>query len=151
MIDPITLFRGSEEYEKIRMAVDRASRRPIVFLLPIGNPVLRKARSQFSANFFGCAGYHIIDNQGFNTVDDGIKSALESKADIVIICSSDEEYPLFAPDIFNKLKDRSIVVIAGNPPSVAELKLKGIDNFIHLRSSVIETLNNFNTRLGINL
>ncbi len=151
LIDPITLFRGSEEYEKIRMAVDRASRRPIVFLLPIGNPVLRKARSQFSANFFGCAGYHIIDNQGFDTVDDGIKSALESKADIVIICSSDEEYPLFAPDIFNKLKDRSIVVIAGNPPSVAELKLKGIDNFIHLRSSVIETLNNFNTRLGINL
>jgi methylmalonyl-CoA mutase len=120
-----------------------------VFLFSIGNPAMRKARSQFSANFFGCAGYQIIDNQSFGTVDEGVKSALGSKADIVVICSSDEEYALFAPDIYNKLKDRAMIVVAGNPLCVDELKSKGLDNFIHVRSNVIESLADFNKRLGI--
>jgi methylmalonyl-CoA mutase len=149
MVDPITLFRGSEEYDKLRIAVDRASKRPVVFLLPIGNPVIRRARSQFSTNFFGCAGYHIIDNQGFDTVEDGVKPALESKADIVVICSSDEEYTLFAPDIYKRLKGKAIIVIAGNPACIDELKSKGLDIFIHVRSNVPETLSYFNIRLGI--
>lgn len=151
MVDPITLFRGSEEYDKLRMAVDRATKRPVVFLLPIGNPAKRKARSQFSSNFFACSGYHIIDNQGFDTIEAGVKSALESKAEIVVICSSDEEYTLFAPDIYKKLKGKAIIVVAGNPECIDELKSKGIDIYIHVRSNVPETLSYFNIRLGINL
>ena len=149
IVDPIVLFRGSEQYDKLRIAVDNASRRPVVFLLPIGNPAMSKARSQFSANFFGCAGYQIIDNQRFTDVDDSVNRSIESKPDIVVICSSDEEYPLVAPEIFIKLKDKAIVVIAGNPACSEELRSKGIDNFIHVRSDVIETLTEFNKKLGI--
>lgn len=149
IVDPIVLFRGSEQYDKLRIAVDNASRRPVVFLLPIGNPAMSKARSQFSANFFGCAGYQIIDNQRFTDVDDSVNRSIESKPDIVVICSSDEEYPLVAPAIFIKLKDKAIVVIAGNPECSEELRSKGIDNFIHVRSDVIETLTEFNKKLGI--
>jgi methylmalonyl-CoA mutase len=151
MVDPVTLFRGSEEFDKLRIAVDRATKRPVVFLLPIGNPAKRKTRSQFSSNFFGCSGYHIIDNQGFDSIEAGVKSALESKADIVVICSSDEEYALFAPDIYNKLKGKAIIVVAGNPACIDELKSKGIDIYIHVRSNVPETLSYFNIRLGISL
>ncbi len=50
-----------------------------------------------------------------NTVEEAVKQAIKSKADIVVICSSDEEYPLFAPDIFKRLKDKAITVVAGNP------------------------------------
>jgi methylmalonyl-CoA mutase len=150
IIDPVILFRGSDEYDKLRMAVDRADRRPGVFLLPIGNQVMRKARSQFSAGFFGCAGYNIIDNQGFDNIADGVKSALESNADIVVICSSDEEYSLYAADIYTSLKDKAIVVIAGNPPSADDLRSKGLDHYIHIKSNVPETLAYFNNRLGIN-
>ncbi len=149
LIDPITLFRGSEEYDKLRMSVDKASKRPPVFLLSIGNPVMRKARAQFSTNFFGCAGYHIIDNMEFNNIEDGIKSAIASKADIVVICSSDDEYSLYAPDIHTNLKDKAIVVIAGNPASIEELKSKGLELFIHMKSDVTETLKYINARLGI--
>ncbi len=149
IVDPVNLLRGSLEYDKLRMAVDKAAKRPAVFLLKIGNKVMRKARSQFIANFFGCAGYQIIDNQGSDTVDEAVKSAMESKAEIVVICSSDEEYPLFAPEIFMRLKDKAIIVVAGNPASIDELKTKGLDIFVHVRSNVAETLNNFNTRLGI--
>jgi methylmalonyl-CoA mutase len=110
---------------------------------------MSKARLQFSANFFGCAGYQLIDNQIFNTVDDAVMHSVKSKPDIVVICSSDEEYPLIAPEIFMKLKDKAIVVVAGNPPCKDELKAKGIQNFIHLRSNLIETLTEFNMKLGI--
>jgi methylmalonyl-CoA mutase len=110
---------------------------------------MRKARAQFSANFFGCAGYEIIDNRSFETIDDATKSVMESGADIVVICSSDDEYQQFAPELFNKLKEKAIIVIAGNPACAEELKSKGLENFIHLKSNVIQTLSDFNMKLGI--
>jgi methylmalonyl-CoA mutase len=148
-IEPVRRVRGSLRYDELRIAVDKAARRPVVFLLPIGNPAMRKARSQFSANFFGCAGYEIIDNQGFENTDEAVGKAIESKADIVVICSSDEDYLVFAPDIFTRLKDKAIIVVAGNPSSIDELKSKGLENYIHVRSNVVEILNGFNEKLGI--
>lgn len=149
LIDPITIFRGAQQYDKLRIAVDKAPRRPVVFLLQIGNLVMRKARAQFSANFFGCAGYEIIDNKSFDTTADAVKSVMESDADIVVICSSDEEYPQYAPEIFSELKEKAIIVVAGNPACGDELRSKGIENYIHLRSNVISTLTDFNKKLGI--
>ena len=150
VVDPINLFRGSRQYDKLRIAVDKAVKRPVVFLLPIGNPAMRKARAQFSVNFFGCAGYRVIENQGFSTIEEAVSQVLTSKADIVVLCSSDEEYLLFAPDVYIKLKDKAIIVVAGNPASIEELKSKGLENFIHVRSNVIQILTDFNKRLGIN-
>lgn len=150
-VEPVISFRGSEEYEKIRIAVDNSGKRPSVFLLQVGNPAMRKARAQFSAGFFGCAGYQVIDNQGFKSAGEGTEAALESKADIVVICSSDEEYMQFAPEISEALKGKTIVVIAGNPPSAEELKSRGLELFIHLRSDVPEMLRNFNRLLGVKM
>jgi methylmalonyl-CoA mutase len=48
-----------------------------------------------------------------------------------------------------KMKDKAIVVVAGNPACRGELKSKGIKSFIHVRSNVIETLTEFNIKLGI--
>ncbi len=75
VVDPVTLFRGSEEYDKLRMAVDKAAKRPDVFLFQIGNPVMRKARAQFASDFFGCAGYNSIDDPGFDSAQEGISAA----------------------------------------------------------------------------
>jgi methylmalonyl-CoA mutase len=149
VVEPIILSRGSQQYDEIRVAVDKAHKRPVVFLLPTGNTVMRKARCQFASNFFGCAGYQIIDNQGFDTVEEAVKQAFESEADIVVICSSDDEYPLFAPDIYHRLNEKAIIVIAGNPACAEELRSIGLENFIHVRSNIIETLKGFNKKLGI--
>lgn len=149
LIDPIHLLRGSQQYDKLRMAVDKAPKRPVVFLLQIGNLVIRKARAQFSSNFFGCAGYEIVTNDGFDTVESGVSAAAEAKPDIVVVCSSDEEYPLFAPEIYTRLKDNSIIVVAGNPACTDELKKTGIEHFIHMRSNVVSTLTDFNKKLDI--
>ncbi len=151
IVMPVKPARGAEDFERIRMAVDRSPHRPAVFLLPVGNAVMRKARAQFSANFFGCAGYSVINNSGFDTAAEGIKRAVESNADFVVVCSSDEEYPLFAPDIFRELKGKSIVVIAGNPPCVDDLKKMGIENFIYAGLNMTDSLRMFNEKMGIEM
>ena len=115
-----------------------------------GSLAMRLARSQFSRNFFACAGYEVIDNPGFKTIDEGIKACLERKPEIVVICSADEEYKNIAPEIYERLKDRAIIVIAGYPKDdIEDLKSKGIAHFIHIRSNILETLKNFHELLGI--
>jgi methylmalonyl-CoA mutase len=149
IVETIKLFRGPEVFEKLRISVEKSARKPVVFLFTTGNHVMRRARAQFTLNFFGCAGYHVIDNPGFENIEEGIRAALVSEADIVVLCSSDEEYEFIAPQVYRELKNKTTVVVAGNPPCIEDLKLQGIEYFINVRSDVISTLGNFNSNLGI--
>lgn len=142
--------RGAEEFEKLRLATGRSGRRPLAFMLTIGNLAMRRARAQFSMNFFACAGYEVRDNNGFETAANGVKAAMEAGADIIVICSSDDEYAIVALDILTLVAGRAIVVVAGNPPSMEQLRKEGLEHFISVRSDVLETLKMFNRLLGIN-
>lgn len=139
--------RLASDFELLRLSTEAASNRPKVFMLTIGNLAMRLARAQFSSNFFGCAGYEIIDNIGFDTVEAGIKAAMEKEADIVVLCSSDDEYATFAPEAFKLLDGRAEFVVAGAPACTDDLKAIGINNFIHVKSDVLRTLQDFNARL----
>lgn len=143
----LNMSRQGSDFEALRLATEHAANRPKVFMLTIGNLAMRLARAQFSSNFFGCAGYEIIDNIGFDTVEAGIKAAMEKKADIVVLCSSDDEYATFAPEAYKLLDGRAEFVVAGAPACTEELQAQGINNFIHVRSNVLETLQAFNARL----
>ncbi|MFN2336983.1 MAG: methylmalonyl-CoA mutase family protein [Bacteroidales bacterium] len=149
-VSPIRPSRGGEEFEKLRLATERAQHRPLAFMLTIGNPAMRSARAQFSSNFFAVAGYEVRSNNGFETASEGVSAALEAKADIIVICSSDDEYPIIAPEIFRMTAGKAVVVVAGNPPSMETLKAEGLEHFISVRSNVLETLQMFNRILGIN-
>lgn len=137
-------------FEDLRLATEKSGKTPVVFMLTIGNLAMRLARSQFSCNFFGCAGYKVVDNLGFQTVEEGVKAAREQKADIVVICSSDDEYETLAPETYELLKGKELFVVAGAPACADDLKAKGIEHFINVKSNVLETLSSFNTALGIN-
>jgi methylmalonyl-CoA mutase len=138
----------ADTFNELRLATERNGKTPKVFMLTIGNLAFRLARSQFSSNFFACAGYEIIDNLGFNTVAEGVKAAREKGADVVVLCSSDDEYPVFAPEAHDLLGGGTeLLVVAGAPACMDELKAKGIQHFIHVRSNVLETLRGFNERL----
>ena len=143
----IPTTRMASDFEALRLATEHAANRPKVFMLTIGNLAMRLARSQFSANFFACAGYEIIDNLGFDTVQQGIDAAIEKKADIVVLCSSDDEYAELAPEAFKALDGRAEFVVAGAPACTEDLQKLGINNFIHVRSNVLETLQAFNAKL----
>ena len=141
--------RGASEFEALRLATERSGKTPKAFMLTIGNLAMRLARSQFSSNFFACAGYKVIDNLGFETVDAGIEAAMKANADVVVLCSSDDEYAEFAPAAYNILDGRAEFVVAGAPECMEALKAQGITQFINVRSNVLDTLKNFNAKLGI--
>lgn len=139
--------RAASDFETLRLATEAAAKRPKVFMLTIGNLAMRLARAQFSTNFFGCAGYEIIDNLGFNTVEEGIDAALAKEADVVVLCSSDDEYETLAPAAFKYLNGRAEFVVAGAPACTEQLKAEGINDFVHVRCNVLDTLRDFNARL----
>jgi methylmalonyl-CoA mutase len=141
--------RLGEEFEQLRLATEASGRRPKAFMLTIGNLAMRQARAQFSCNFLAAAGYEVIDNLGFKSVEEGVKAAMEAKADIVVICSSDDEYAEYAIPAFEAVGDKAIFIVAGAPACSEELQKAGIENFIHVRVNVLETLKALNAKLGI--
>lgn len=143
----LLMKRAATDFEALRLATEAAAKRPKVFMLTIGNLAMRLARAQFSTNFFGCAGYEIIDNLGFDTVEAGIDAALEKQADVIVLCSSDDEYATLAPEAYKYLNGRAEFVVAGAPACTDDLKAAGITEFIHVRCNVLDTLKAFNAKL----
>ncbi len=145
----LAIRRLAEEFEELRLRTEESGKRPKAFMLTIGNLAMRQARAQFSCNFLATAGYEVIDNLGFKSVEEGVAAALEAKADIVVICSSDDEYAEYAIPAFKAIGDKAIFIVAGAPACSEELKAAGIENFIHVRVNVLETLKGLNAKLGI--
>ena len=141
--------RLASEFEALRLSTEKAKKQPIAFMLTIGNLAMRQARAQFSCNFLAAAGYKVMDNLGFKTVEEGVDAALEAKADIVVICSSDDEYVEYAIPAFQYLNGRAMFVVAGAPACSEDLKAAGIENFIHVKSNQLGTLKEYNAKLGI--
>ena len=79
--------RAASQFEALRLQTEKSGKRPKAFMLTIGNLAMRQARAQFSCNFLACAGYEVIDNLGFPTVEAGVEAAMKAGADIVVICS----------------------------------------------------------------
>lgn len=146
-VESLKSKRAASDFEDLRLATENSGKRPKVFMLTIGNLAMRLARSQFSSNFFACAGYEIIDNLGFESVQQGIDAAIEKKADIVVLCSSDDEYADFAPEAYKILNGRVEFVVAGAPACSEDLQKLGITNFVNVKSNVLETLKAFNAKL----
>lgn len=141
--------RLASDFEDLRLQTEQAAKQPVAFMLTIGNLAMRQARAQFSCNFLACAGYKVIDNLGFDSVEEGIEAALKAEADIVVLCSSDDEYAEYAIPAFKALNGRAMFVVAGAPACSDDLKAAGIENFIHVRVDQLKTLKEYNAKLGI--
>ena len=146
---PLVPYRGAMAFEELRFRTEKSGKEPIAFLLTVGSLAFRRGRAQFSGNFFGCSGLRIIDHNGYASVAEGVKAALDAKASIVVICSSDEEYATLAPEAFDMLKGKAVFVVAGEPACRPELEAKGIKNFISVKSNVLETLKEYQKMLNI--
>ena len=148
-VPALTISRMASDFETLRLTTEKAAKVPVAFMLTIGNLAMRQARAQFSCNFLACAGYKVIDNLGFKTVEEGVDAALAADADIVVICSSDDEYAEYAIPAFKYLDGRAMFVVAGAPACMEDLKAAGIENYIHVKCNVLETLKEYNQKLGI--
>jgi methylmalonyl-CoA mutase len=151
-IETLKPYRGAQAFEALRYKTDvyaKTNKRPLAFMLTIGNLAMRKARAQFACNFFAVAGFEVMDNNGFKTVEEGWEAAQKAGAAIVVICSSDDEYAEFAPAAFDAIGGKAIFVVAGAPACTDELKAKGITNFISVKSNLLAELKQYQSQLSI--
>jgi methylmalonyl-CoA mutase len=152
-IRTVSPYRGPQAFENLRMATENHETTPKVLMLPMGNRKMRKARSTFSSNFFGCAGYDIEEPIGFENVDEAMQAVQEQSPDIAVICSSDKEYKELVTaicDSMSQLDQQPIIVLAGYPKDDIETyKQAGVDEFIYANCNVLETLTRFQQKLNI--
>ena len=149
-------YRGVQAFEALRMSVENHESKgfsiPKVYLFTYGNLAMRKARATFATNFFGCAGYQVQEAPAVKGLEEGIQKALDSKAEIIVFCSSDEEYTEMIPAakaIKDKAPDTQLVV-AGNPKEIIDrLNEAGVGHYIHMRTNALDSLQRFNDLLGI--
>jgi methylmalonyl-CoA mutase len=135
-------FRLAEPFEKIRERTARharaAGRYPRVLLLRRGDRKMRMARANFSLNFFGCAGFDIEEGEEY----------AGTTADLIVLCSSDAEYLALAQEVCPRVE--APVIVAGNPKDQIEaLRAAGVKGFIHVQSDAVQTLTEWQNRLGI--
>lgn len=151
-IETLKPYRGAQAFEALRYKTDvyaKTNKRPLAFMLTIGNLAMRKARAQFACNFFAVAGFEVMDNNGFKTVEEGWAAAQKAGADIVVICSSDDEYAELAPAAFDAVGGKALFVVAGAPACTDDLKAKGISNFISVKSNLLAELKQYQASLNI--
>jgi len=113
---------------------------------------MRLARATFIKNFFGCAGYTVIDTNGIPNVAEGIELVKKNTPQIVVLCSKDDEYLGLAKEIFPALEKefpKIIRIVAGNPKEAEELKAAGAQDFIHILTNAIESLSSYQKKLGV--
>jgi len=109
-----------------------------VLLLKRGDLKMRMARANFSLNFFGCAGFDVIEAEE----DAG------AGADLIVLCSSDAEYLALAQEVCPAAGVP--VIVAGNPKEqIDALKAAGVAGFIHIQSDAVQTLGEWQKRLGM--
>lgn len=132
--------RLAEPYEALRgrtaRHVERTGKPVRVLLLEAGDAKMRRARSGFCAGFFGCAGFATFT------------AAELQPADLIVLCSSDAEYPELAARLCPETK--TPVLVAGNPKEhIAALEAAGVAGFVYLGANVVETLTQWQSRLGM--
>lgn len=150
-VKTLKFYRGAEAFEKLRLETEKASKTPKVLLLTYGNLTMRKARASFATSFFACAGYEIIENSEFTDIKKAAEKACTQKADITVICSSDEEYPEIIKEIFDILNKKTLITIAGAENKYFEEAEKQNNlNFINIKSNVLKELTTYQTKLNVN-
>jgi methylmalonyl-CoA mutase len=153
----LRIFRIAEPFENLRFCTEqhvlKGNKKPLVYLLPFGDIAMRNARANFSRNFFGVAGYDIMDAEPYDNDEEMLKLIKQHNPDIIVLCSSDQEYGTTGLNILNTINNafpNVNVVIAGNPTEYIEiLKEKGVNEFIHIKSNILETLESFHKKLKI--
>src|SRR5207244_11768487 len=125
--NPLPQVRVAEPFEKIRwrttVHAQATGRYPKVLLLKRGDVTMKGVRSNFCFNFFGCAGFDLVEAEEYAGTD----------ADLIVLCSSDPEYLTFAREVCPAVKVP--VLVAGNPKEqIDALQAVGVQGFIHIFS-----------------
>jgi methylmalonyl-CoA mutase len=156
-VSAIPSRRRSVPYEELRAAsyayTHRTGHPPKVFLATMGPLAQYKVRADFSSDFVAAAGCLAQVGTGYATPEDAVEAAVISGARAVVICSTDDTYPLLVPAFCSQLKARDpsvMILLAGYPQEhIAGFTAAGIEEFIHVRADLIVVLRHMLRRMEV--
>jgi len=157
--EKITAHRWTERFEALRertLAYEAKTGKTVdVFLANMGPIPQHKARADFSAGFFEVAHFNMLRNNGFETVEECAKAAVESGAPIAVICSTDATYPEIVPALTKLIKAAKpdmTVMVAGAPAKdqLQNYLDAGVDDFVHVKANCYDILTKIQNARGIN-
>lgn len=156
-IPELPSFRAASLFENLRNASieykNKNGKAPQLYFANFGTLKQFKARADFSTDFFAVAGFEINQGAGYATLEDGINDIKNISAPVVVICSTDDIYPEVVPGFAVVLKQHNPnikLILAGLPKDyIDSFKEAGVDEFIHIKSNVYETLFNLMKEIGI--
>jgi methylmalonyl-CoA mutase len=140
----IAPHRFAEQFEFLRRKTEKytadTEKTIKVFLANMGKIPQHKARAEFSTGFMEVGGFEVLKNDGFPTVEEAAEAAVQSGADVTVICSTDATYPELVPPLARSIKaakPEMLIFLAGAPAAEYEASYReaGVDDFIHVRAN----------------
>lgn len=157
-IPRLRIRRRSEPFERLRQRAEahrvKSGSRPLVFLAGFGPRRQHGPRADFATGFFAAGGFEVKSGPGFDSPHGAAQAARDAGAPIVVICSTDDTYPVLVPALAAELRsgpNPPLLVLAGLPASPElqqQFRAAGVDEFIHLRANCAQLLARFQDRLG---
>ncbi|NLL37430.1 MAG: methylmalonyl-CoA mutase [Fretibacterium sp.] len=154
----LTPHRWTEQYEALRQRTEAFKARTgdnlKVFLANMGPIPQHKARADFITAFMEVAAFDVLKNEGFPTPEACADAAVQSGADVAVICSTDATYPELVPPLaraINQRRPEMKVCLAGAPKEEfrASYLEAGVDDFISVRSDCLATLTELQKAKGM--
>jgi methylmalonyl-CoA mutase len=150
----LTPRRASLEIEAMRRVtealVKETNKRPIVQLASYGNLTMRKARAAFAYDFIGVSGFDVHQEESFADAVTAAKESAKSDSQVVVICSSDQDYDETAVDFikaFRAINTDKVLLLAGAPKNMDELTELGLDGVVNMKSDVLVTLSSIQNKV----
>lgn len=164
-VNKLIKFRTGDLFESLREACEnykmKTGAKPKIFLATMGPLKQFKGRADFSRGFFEAGGFDVEYPNGFATKEAAVNAALNSKANAVVICSTDDTYPELVPEITKGIKSKRSgdpalrenknvsVILAGYPKEQIEAhKESGVDDFIFLGADAYGILSVLLKKIG---
>ncbi len=151
-MNDIASFRWVQAFEDLQDQVDvhiaRGKSRPNIFVINVGSIVDYLPRIHFIQNFFEVGGFRLtLNEEGFESVESGLKAFAQSDLSLAIICATDEVYKSMTPNL--KVANKA-VLLAGHPREKQELwKEAGIYDFVYKGCDAVEKLSQYLKWLGV--
>jgi methylmalonyl-CoA mutase len=148
-------FRLAKGWEELRSLTEqRAAERDkpfTLFLANIGPIPSHKARAAFSQRLMEAAGFSIVSNDGFPSVEEALAGYAASLADGVVICGSNEDYETWVKPLAEGLQplEPSCVVLAGKMGEHTESwTAAGVTHSIYMGCDALATLRSLLEDMG---
>lgn len=151
-IDPLRTRRDSETMEQIvadtmhhRSEHGEPSVQPLIW----GPARTASARHTFAENVLRAGALECRDALPSDTLNEAIEAS-KSDADLILLCSADEEYTPEAIGTCRAQWPEAVIVVAGRPKDrLDELRDAGADHFVYLGMDLVEMLRALQHDLGI--